>query len=93
MILRSHVHRDHPQPELAAEARLDGLYVVRTNVPAQELTDGETVQAYKDLARVERAFRSLKTVTWRYAPSATGWASGCGHTSSCACSLTTWNGT
>jgi len=44
------------------EARLDGIYVVRTPVPAEHLPADEAVQAYKDLARVERAFRSLKTV-------------------------------
>ena len=46
---------------IAEEARLDGIYVVRTSVPAEHLDAGETVQAYKDLSRVERAFRSLKT--------------------------------
>jgi transposase len=44
------------------EARLDGIYVVRTSVPAEIMSATETVQAYKDLARVERAFRCLKTV-------------------------------
>ena len=47
---------------IAREARLDGVYVVRTSVPAVALDADETVQAYKDLARVERAFRCLKTV-------------------------------
>jgi hypothetical protein len=47
---------------IAAEARLDGIYVIRTSVEADALSAGETVQAYKDLARVERAFRCLKTV-------------------------------
>lgn len=46
---------------IAAEARLDGLYVIRTSVPAADLDTGQAVQAYKDLARVERAVRSLKT--------------------------------
>jgi hypothetical protein len=46
---------------IAEEARLDGIYVVRTSVPAEHLDAGETVQAYKDLSRVERAFRSMKT--------------------------------
>jgi transposase len=46
---------------IAQEARLDGIYVVRTSVPAEHLDSGETVQAYKDLSRVERAFRSMKT--------------------------------
>ena len=35
---------------------------MRTSVPAAQLDADETVQAYKDLARVERAFRCLKTV-------------------------------
>ena len=48
--------------KIAREARLDGLYVIRTSVPAEQLDAGQTVQAYKDLARVERAFRCLKTV-------------------------------
>src|ERR1700728_3433175 len=48
--------------DIAREARLDGVYVVRTSVPAAALDADETVQAYKDLARVERAFRCLKTV-------------------------------
>lgn len=47
---------------IAAEAGLDGLYVIRTNVPAAVLTAEEVVGSYKSLARVERAFRSLKTV-------------------------------
>ena len=47
---------------IAREAKLDGVYVVRTSVPAEALDADETVQAYKDLARVERAFRCLKTV-------------------------------
>jgi CBS domain-containing protein len=47
---------------IARETRLDGIYVVRTSVPAAAMATAETVQAYKDLARVERAFRCLKTV-------------------------------
>lgn len=46
---------------IAAEALLDGLSVIRTSVPAADLDTGQAVQAYKDLARVERVFRSLKT--------------------------------
>ena len=50
------------------EARLDGIYVIRTSVPAEHLDANEAVQAYKDLARVERAFRSLKTVDLNIRP-------------------------
>ena len=48
--------------QIEEEARLDGIYVIRTSMPAEQLAAAETVQAYKDLSRVERAFRSLKTV-------------------------------
>jgi hypothetical protein len=47
---------------IAAEAALDGFYVVRTNLAKRVLDDAATVGAYKSLAKVERAFRSLKTV-------------------------------
>src|SRR6266545_3617919 len=45
-----------------AEAALDGIYVLRTSVPAQTLHAAGVVRAYKNLANVERDFRSLKTV-------------------------------
>jgi transposase len=48
--------------QIEQEARLDGIYVIRTSVPVEHLDAHEAVQAYKDLSRVERAFRSLKTV-------------------------------
>src|SRR5436305_1677604 len=50
------------------EARLDGVYIVRTSVAAADLPAVQTVQAYKDLSRVERAFRSLKTVDLEIRP-------------------------
>ena len=50
------------------EAALDGLYVIRTSVPESVLTAEKTVEAYKSLARVERAFRSLKTVDLEIRP-------------------------
>jgi hypothetical protein len=54
--------------QIEEEARLDGIYVIRTSVPADHLDAAETVQAYKDLSRVERAFRSLKTVDLEIRP-------------------------
>jgi len=48
--------------QIEDEARLDGIYVIRTSMPAEHLDAAETVQAYKDLSRVERAFRCLKSV-------------------------------
>jgi hypothetical protein len=53
---------------IAAEARLDGLYVIRTNLPKTALGAAETVGAYKALGQVERAFRSLKTVDLEIRP-------------------------
>jgi hypothetical protein len=58
----SHLSWRRRTDEIEAEARLDGIYVIRTSVPAEHLDAAEAVQAYKDLSRVERAFRSLKTV-------------------------------
>jgi len=51
-----------------AEAALDGLYVVRTSLSADKLDAGATVAAYKSLAHVERAFRSIKTVDLQVRP-------------------------
>ena len=53
---------------IAAEAALDGLYIVRTSVPATELDAEHTVRAYKGLSVVERAFPSLKTVDLKVRP-------------------------
>ena len=53
---------------IAAEAALDGFYVLRTNVPQDALSAADTVHAYKSLARVERAFRSMKTVDLELRP-------------------------
>jgi transposase len=48
--------------QITAEAALDGIYVLRTNLKPETLDAASTVKAYKQLAGVERAFRSLKTV-------------------------------
>ncbi len=53
---------------IAAEAALDGIYVLRTSVPSEVLGSEDTVRAYKDLAKVERAFRCLKTVDLQVRP-------------------------
>jgi hypothetical protein len=52
-------HRD--QAGIDAEAALDGIYVLRTSVPATELDPAAVVDSYKNLAHVERDFRSIKT--------------------------------
>jgi DDE family transposase len=53
---------------IASEAALDGIYVIRTSVPAAAMTAAQTVAAYKSLAHVERAFRALKTVDLEIRP-------------------------
>jgi len=50
------------------EAALDGLYVIRTSVPKDELSAEEAVRSYKRLSRVERAFRCLKTMDLQVRP-------------------------
>jgi len=54
--------------EIAAEAAIDGIYVVRTNLPAETCDDATTVRSYKSLALVERAFRCLKTADLQIRP-------------------------
>jgi hypothetical protein len=49
------------QDSIAAEAALDGIYVLRTSVQANDLDSGEVVSSYKALAQVERAFRAFNT--------------------------------
>ena len=50
------------QAQITAEAALDGIYVLRTPVPATTLDAPATVAAYKSLSHVEADFRSLKTI-------------------------------
>ncbi|HWH00196.1 MAG TPA: IS1634 family transposase [Pilimelia sp.] len=50
------------QQAIDAEAALDGIYVIRTSVPAEQMTAGTVVRTYKSLALVERDFRSIKSI-------------------------------
>ena len=54
--------------EIAAEAATDGIYIVRTSLPADVLDDAATVRSYKSLSQVERAFRCIKTVDLHLRP-------------------------
>lgn len=54
--------------KVAAEAALDGIYVIRTNLGPERLNTDDTVRSYKLLSNVERAFRSLKTVDLKVRP-------------------------
>jgi hypothetical protein len=49
------------QDQIDAEAALDGFYVLRTPVPADELDASGVVTAYKNLKYVERDFRHIKS--------------------------------
>jgi len=51
---------EHNQAAIAAEAALDGIYVLRTNVEATELDAAAVVTSYKNLANIERDFRIIK---------------------------------
>jgi hypothetical protein len=53
---------------IEAEAALDGLYVIRTSLPAERLEAADVVRSYKSLSDVERAFRCLKTVDLKVRP-------------------------
>ena len=47
--------------DIAAEAALDGIYMLRTSLPTDTLTDDDVVLRYKSLADVERFFRCLNS--------------------------------
>ena len=50
------------------EAALDGIYVIRTSVDSGTLTPDSVIRAYKDLGKVERAFRCMKTIDLKVRP-------------------------
>jgi len=60
-------YRRHAE-RVEAEARLDGIYVLRTSEPATRLSSDDTVRTYKALADVERWFRTLKGLEVRVRP-------------------------
>lgn len=49
------------QESIAREAGLDGIYVIRTNVPETSMDAGDAVRTYKSLANVEKIFKTLKS--------------------------------
>ena len=59
-------HRD--EAGIADEQQLDGIYIVRSNVEPEQFDAAQTVRAYKDLSKVERAFRSLKSADLKVRP-------------------------
>ena len=79
--------------EITAEAAADGVYVIRTSLPAEAFDDATTVRSYKSLALVERAFRCIKPSICTSAPCITGWPIASARMSSCVCWPIIWNGT
>ena len=61
-------HYERRTEAIIREAQLDGFYMLRTSEPADRLPTAAVVRGYKDLTRVERAFRSLKTVDLHIRP-------------------------
>lgn len=53
---------------VAKEAALDGIYVIRTSIASEVMSSSRTVEAYKDLSHVERAFRSYKSIDLKVRP-------------------------
>ncbi len=54
--------------KVAAEAALDGIYVIRTSLAAERMDADDTVRSYKLLSQVEQAFRSFKTIDLNVRP-------------------------
>ena len=63
---RFHFERD--QASIEREARLDGIYIIRTSEKQAALSAEDTVRTYKSLGQVEQAFRCMKSVDLRVRP-------------------------
>jgi transposase len=63
-----HVAFRRDDEKIAAEATLDGIYVIRTSVPKDQFSAEDAVGAYKSLAQVERAFCTMKGVDLQIRP-------------------------
>ncbi len=67
-IADEHFSYHRAEARIAEEAGLDGIYVIRTSEPAEQLSPDQAVRSYKNLAQVERAFRTLKSLDLRIRP-------------------------
>jgi hypothetical protein len=67
-IRRNRLTYERNQASIDCEAALDGIYVIRTTVPTESASSEQAVRHYKELATVERAFRSLKSVDLKIRP-------------------------
>ena len=79
--------------EIAAEAATDGIYVIRTSLPAEALDDAATVRSYKSLPTWNAPSAASRPSICTSGRSITGWPIGCARMSSSACSPITSNGT
>jgi transposase len=61
-------HFEIDEQKVTAEAALDGIYVIRTSLPAERISADDTVRGYKLLTQVERLFRSFKTIDLNVRP-------------------------
>lgn len=59
---------ERDEDSIANEAALDGIYVLRTSVSAEDLDSEDVVRAYKRLSAVERAFRISKDFSLEVEP-------------------------
>jgi transposase len=67
-ITEDRFHYQRKIENIENEAALDGIYVIRTDVPRETLSAEDTVRSYKSLSVVERAFRSFKSVDLKVRP-------------------------
>ena len=56
------------EENIHAEPALDGVYVIHTSLDQAHISDEDVVRSYKQLTRVERAFRSMKTMELQVRP-------------------------
>ncbi|MBA7542611.1 IS1634 family transposase ISMyca1 [subsurface metagenome] len=61
-------HYRRKEDNVKKEALLDGFYIIRTSVKAEQMGAEEVVKAYKGLSWVERAFRCMKTIDLKVRP-------------------------
>jgi len=78
--------------QIAVEAALDGIYILRTTVDSQAFSTSDVVRSYKQLARVENASGRSRASTWRFARFITIAKTAFGHTSCSPCSRITLSG-
>ncbi len=56
------------EKEISAEAALDGIYVIRTSLPKEKMSEENAVRSYKNLSKIERVFRTMKMIGLKVRP-------------------------